>query len=560
MDGPIRRSSGDGGFTLVFFALAIVALMGIAALVVDLGYWYLHANRIQRAADSAALAGVVYMPGDTGQATTVADEVAASNGFTTGVSVITQVQDPSLNAHQLKVSITDPGVPTFFAKVFGIDSITETRSSTAEYLPPVPLGSAENSFGTGDLPLGLGNPTNIWAAVNGYCTSKENGDEFLSGFDATFNGSSFDCPANGDTLSAPATANFEYTPSGYTYDIETPDQTPGGFVQSPLTVAAYDPSYNPGGCPSGGETPDNSIGQSGTQITTTFTLYYAPDPINPPSAVNKMWTDTFATNDPGSCGQWVELGNGNGNVNGNGGGIPAGADNGTYQLVVATQADQPNSDGTNAYGLEVYPAGSPFSRCSTIPTVAWYSTTCPIIQGQSALSVYVNSSSSMGTFYLANIDSTYDNKTMDIDLFDPGEGDHYIQILDPDGNPVPFDYTTIDACSSSPPYPPSPHVGSTDCAGGPGIQFPQTTILGTSAAGTFNGQSVPDVLDVSGTIKPPTGEESASEFNDRHLQLSVTVPPGTSGWWQIVYYSNSQVSDRTTWTVSLSGSPIHLVP
>jgi len=414
-----------------------------------------------------------------------------------------------------------------------------TVTSTA---PPssVPLGSPENSFGTGDLPLGVGRPTNVWAAVNGYCTSKENGDEFLSAFDATYSGgSTYDCPANpGDPRTPDATTNDEYDPSGYTYDIETPDQTPGGVVQSPLTVAAYDPSYNPRGCAGGGETPDNGIDGASTTITTTFSLYDAPVPSDPPSPSNLMTTYTAGTDDPASCGQWVTIGT-----------IPAGAPDGTYQLQVATQAGQPDSDGTNAYGLEVY-QGSAFQRCSTIPSVAWYSSSCPVIQGQSALSVYVDSPSTTGSFYLADIDSSHDGQTMAVNLFDPGEGDHYIQILDPNGNPVPFIWQTTDACPL-----PAPDQDSTDCAGGPGIAFPQTTIAGVSATGNFNGQNLSDVLDVSGTIQPPAGEESDSEFNDRHLQLAVTIPSGTAGWWQIVYYSDNSVTDRTTWTMSLAGTP-----
>ena len=85
--GRTSRPEKDGGFVLVFFALAIIALMGIAALVVDVGYWYLRGDQIQRAADAAALAGVVYMPGNaplgsaSNAATNEADSVLASNGF-----------------------------------------------------------------------------------------------------------------------------------------------------------------------------------------------------------------------------------------------------------------------------------------------------------------------------------------------------------------------------------------------------------------------------------------------------------------------------------------------
>jgi hypothetical protein len=419
----------------------------------------------------------------------------------------------------------------------------------------VPLGSAENSFGTGDLSLGVGSPTNIWAAVNGYCTSKENGDELLSKYDATYTGSTYDCPANPADPSTPhATTNYEYNPSGYIYDIQTPVQTQG-TLSTDITVSAYDPSFNPGGC-SNGETPDNSIGQSNTNITTSYSLYYAPTPLNPPSATNLLGTSTFVTNDSASCGKWVPIGT-----------IPAGAANGTYQLEVSSQAGEANSEGTNGYGLEVNlgPFGA-FQRCSTIPNPGWSNpnaNNCPVIQGHNFLSVYANTAQSTGTFYLADVDSTYDGKTMNITLFDPGEGDHFIQILDPNGNPVHFTYQETDKCSSTPPlFPPPPNQNSTDCAGPSGIPFPQNTSdSGSSGPGTLsNGNTVPEVLDVSQQVSQPPGIASRSQFNDRHLQLTVTVPPGSDGWWQIKYYSTSSVSDRTTWSVSLQGSPIHLVP
>ncbi|HVC71462.1 MAG TPA: Tad domain-containing protein, partial [Acidimicrobiales bacterium] len=412
--GNLRYSGSDecpdqGGFTLVFFAISIVALLGIAALVVDLGYWYLHADRIQRAADSAALAGVVYMPGNPNEATSVATSVAASNGFSGSGVVVSPVPG---ELHELQVTIKDTNVPAFFAKVFGFDKISETRTSIARYQPPVPLGSAENSFGTGDLSLGVGPPSNIWAAVNGYCTSKENGDQLLSKYDATYNGSTYDCPANpADPATPHATTNFEYNPSGYLYDIETPDQTQGTLTTE-LTVSAYDPSFNPIGCGGGGggETPDNNINQANPSIHTTYTLYYNPTPLNPPTAANELSTITFGTNDMASCGKWVPIGT-----------IPAGAANGTYQLQVATQAGEANSQGTNGYGLEVNvgPFGA-FSRCSTITSQPWYNANCPVIQGHNFLSVYAKNGSNTGTFYLADVDSAYDGKTMEITLFDPG--------------------------------------------------------------------------------------------------------------------------------------------
>ncbi|HVC71537.1 MAG TPA: hypothetical protein VNC61_14885, partial [Acidimicrobiales bacterium] len=323
------------------------------------------------------------------------------------------------------VEFTPPttGVYCFSATYSGdafYASVSDDHSPPAECVtvkaaPPaaIALGSPENSIGTGDLSLGVGSPTNIWMAVNGYCTSKENGDELLSGFDATFTGQSYECAAIPEPQTPYATTNFEYDPSGYLYDIETPVQSEGTLTTE-MTVSAYDPSYNPAACAAGGgETPDNSLGQANTSITTSFALYYNPTPLDPPSAADLLSTATFGTNDAASCGKWVPIGT-----------IPAGAANGTYQLQVATQAGEANSQGTNGYGLEVnVGAFGAFQRCSTIANPGWSNpdaNNCPVIQGHNFLSVYAKNGSNTGTFYLADVDSAYDGKTMEITLFDPG--------------------------------------------------------------------------------------------------------------------------------------------
>jgi len=178
------------------------------------------------------------------------------------------------------------------------------------------------------------------------------------------------------------------------------------------------------------------------------------------------------------------------------------------------------------------------------------------------LSVYANQASATGSFYLAQINPAYANHTMEINLFDPGEGSKYIQVINPDtGAPMPFTYSTTDATAS-----PSSTWGSdcgSDCA--TSLGFPSTEISGNS-----DGSSPPSLptsgspgLPVSGTITPPRDELSNSVFNDRHVQLTVKIPANyqalNGGWWQIQYTATSQITDRTTWSVQILGDPVHLV-
>jgi hypothetical protein len=520
--GPPVRRRDDHGIVVVYFALALVVIMGFAAFVVDLGYWYYRAAQVQRAADAAALAGVVYMPGDFGTASTIADNVARDNGFDPAKYSV--AVSPVPNApHELTVTIKDPDVPTFFARAFGLTKVAETRTATAKYDTAIPLGSPENSFGTGDLSLGVGSPTNIWAAVNGYCTSKENGDQFLSRLDVTWNGSQWTCPS---APTRPAVVNDEYDATGYYYDVVTPNPT--GTLSAPITVQAYDPAYEPAGC-SG--TPDLPLG-SGTSITTSYALTYAPVPLDHTKDVPVPGVSspiTFASGDAASCAKWATLFT-----------IPAGQPNGEYRVEVYTKAGEANSDGSNSYGLRVY-QGASFSRCTTITGLAWYSAGCPVIHGDTALSVYANQAGGTGSFYLAAVDAQYAGHTMEVNLFDPGEGDHYIQVLDPSGNPAPFTYQTTDD-----------NTGCPDCG----------SVIGFKP---FSGSStgVPG-LDVSPTITPPPGEDSDSVYNDRHMQLTILIPPTytapNGGWWSIKYTSgNGSITDRTTWGVQILGDPVHLV-
>jgi hypothetical protein len=580
-----RTRRDDSAFALVFFALSIVVLMGIAALVVDVGYWFLHAQKIQRAADAAALAGVVWMPGSPSNATTTAMQAAAGNGFSAGVTVNTNVTNSAgvFEPHVLKVSITDTDVPTFFAKVFGLESITETRTATAEYQPSVPLGSAENSFGTGGLSLdAAGDTSNVWAAVNGYCTSKENGDEFLSAFDATYTGSGYSCSSTHTAKTPSATANSEYngdnpTSAGYSYDIVTPSAETLGFTTAPITIDAYDPGFQPTQCagqpasstfnPAGGQTVDSNLGGAAASMTTDYSLTYSPVPLDPsfdspmPAAAdtNSQAANPYvaASGDPTTCGQWVNLFT-----------IPAGSPNGDYRLQVTTpESPGQLSDGTNAYALRVNegPTGSAWSRCSNITTSAFYNASlpCPVIQGENALGVFATQLGSTsacpagapagakcGAFYLAQIDQSYAGHELHVNLFDPGEGSKDIELLDPDGNPVSFFWNVTDDCPLS-----APNQGSSDCTGPQGIPFTD------NAADTGGGTELP----VDGTVTPPTGIVSNSEFNDRHVQLSFAIPStytgaDNGGWWKIEYISNGSIQDRTTWQVALGGSPIHLLP
>ncbi|HYO18226.1 MAG TPA: pilus assembly protein TadG-related protein, partial [Dermatophilaceae bacterium] len=149
-DGRMR----ERGQVLAIFAVMSVVLLGGAALVTDVTNWWMFEQRLQRAADAAALAGAVYMPDyfDT-KATPAAIAEAKRNGFDDALPnvVVTPRRDPT-NARKLIVDIDAP-VQTNFARVFCweggpcLDQVDVGVTGAAEYVLPVPMGSPENYYG-----------------------------------------------------------------------------------------------------------------------------------------------------------------------------------------------------------------------------------------------------------------------------------------------------------------------------------------------------------------------------------------------------------------------------
>jgi hypothetical protein len=415
------------------------------------------------------------------------------------------------------------------------------------------LGSPENSYGTGNGPGGTP-VTGLWAAVNGYCTAEEQGDPFLSAFDGLFTGSGWNCPANPtNSGSTPDYINSEYNggsgiTAGYSYDISTP-QDPGGVTTSDIEVDIYDPAYEPSGCAGTPDLPIGSPGSGGTasHITTIYSLYSHPVPGDDTKDVQTGSSVTEPTSAPGTCVTWVPMFT-----------IPAGSPDGQYRLQVTTQAGQSDSSGVNAYGVRVWSTGNgSWTRCSTLPTVAWYSASCPEVSGESALSVWINAGSAgnVAQFYLASIDAAYAGHTLDVNLFDPGEGSHYIQVVDPSGCPVPFSLEATDNASRT-------AEGFANIA--PTGPTSDATVPGSPPAGCpapAPGVPANPGLDVSGRTSTvanindngPPGPNYI--YNDRHLQLAVSIPADytapAGGWWSIKYIATGSVNDRTTWSVTV---------
>ena len=223
----VRGELKQAGQIVVIFALMLVVLIGLIGIAIDTTYAWREALRVQRAADSAALAGVVYMPGNFTTATSTADNAATRNGFTSSTATTVSVIRPA-NPRELDVSITTQ-VPTFFSRIFGINYFAVTRLSKAVYVTPVPMGSPLGYYGVYQLCpvtgtcIGQGSPSGVsvssegfFGAIEGEGSNTSTGDAFAPYY-------------NGNP-----TLNSQYTADGYRYIIQ---------ANAAGTVYLYDPVF-----------------------------------------------------------------------------------------------------------------------------------------------------------------------------------------------------------------------------------------------------------------------------------------------------------------------------
>ena len=252
-----EKSRTERGVVLIWFALLLVVLMGFAGFAVDLSNWWFQAERLQRAADSGAHAGVVFMPGDLTNATSTARAEVAKNGYRTSGgnanAIIAVSQEP--NPNRLRVRITTT-VPSYFVGLLGVDEVTLTREAVAEYVAPVPMGSPENRLGN-DPEVGY-NPQ-LWSMVGGPKSDKEWGDRYQAKV----------CTVG--VSGCTSTTNNEYEENGYIYAVEVKSPPAG----QDLRIQVYDPAFVDIGSTCGTRMP------SGAQLTALQALnpaYYGDAP------------------------------------------------------------------------------------------------------------------------------------------------------------------------------------------------------------------------------------------------------------------------------------------
>lgn len=159
------------------------------------------------------------------------------------------------------------------------------------------------------------------------------------------------------------------------------------------------------------------------------------------------------------------------------------------------------------------------------------------VYGEGRMLAYSNLTGAASTqkFYLTQIGKELQGKTMEIQLFDPGDvaGDATLRIRSPDGgvyNNVSFSYQADGECRG----------GVSDSCAGSGQTSIRTAVSGASS---FD-NSVITIRIPLPTTYGNGGLRPAGETED--------------GWWQVEYEVGA-ANDTTTWEVSILENPIHLV-
>lgn len=126
-----KRESGQAMVLTVMF---LAGLLGMAALVLDVGSWFREKRQLQLTADSAALAGAQSLPGSPANATSVALQFATTNGRPLAANDVAITSDFSAN-DTITVQ-AHSNAPGFFSKLFGINTVKVGASAAARAALP----------------------------------------------------------------------------------------------------------------------------------------------------------------------------------------------------------------------------------------------------------------------------------------------------------------------------------------------------------------------------------------------------------------------------------------
>lgn len=139
-----RADEGERGVVVIWMALMMVVLLGMAALVLDLGYARETKRQVQNAGDAAALGAAQALPNLTSteaQAKSLtatnlsgaaSDWASCQDATPLAVTSATRCISFDSSFTQVRVRVPDDVLPTWFAKVLGVDSVSVHAAAVAQ--------------------------------------------------------------------------------------------------------------------------------------------------------------------------------------------------------------------------------------------------------------------------------------------------------------------------------------------------------------------------------------------------------------------------------------------
>jgi Flp pilus assembly protein TadG len=124
--GRLRRA--QRGQVLAMMAVSTVAMIGLGAIVMDVGAAYRGQRKAQSAADGSALAAAQMLPNSTSQATTASNAVKAKN-LPDGTVALSFAS--TYVANDTAITKADTTTPSFLARILGFSIFNESADARA---------------------------------------------------------------------------------------------------------------------------------------------------------------------------------------------------------------------------------------------------------------------------------------------------------------------------------------------------------------------------------------------------------------------------------------------
>ena len=148
----------ERGQVVVLTTVMLVALLGLAAMVLDVGVWFHAKRQLQATADAAALAGAQVLPQNPSQAQALAVQYGTSNGG--GVADGNVSFESQWGANDTIVVHAQQSSPSYFARIVGVGSqsigaVAKARAEApaeARYVAPIGVDRSHQLLTGGGCP------------------------------------------------------------------------------------------------------------------------------------------------------------------------------------------------------------------------------------------------------------------------------------------------------------------------------------------------------------------------------------------------------------------------